>query len=125
MGKWLVSEGGLEPPRPLRALAPQASASAIPPLGPARPLYPGTDHGTSTVPARRRGRTGHHSTRWEAPCRGAGWRPGGSGGQHGGEFAAPHHNAPPPDDRAPRTQRPLAAAQGPAEPRARVAADPP
>ena len=32
---WLVnvSEGGLEPPRPLRALAPQASASAIPPLG--------------------------------------------------------------------------------------------
>src|SRR5213076_1249731 len=36
----LVSEGGLEPPRPMRALAPQASASAIPPLGPARPLYP-------------------------------------------------------------------------------------
>jgi site-specific DNA recombinase len=30
-----VSEGGLEPPRPLRALAPQASASAIPPPGPA------------------------------------------------------------------------------------------
>lgn len=30
-----MSEGGLEPPRPLRALAPQASASAIPPLGPA------------------------------------------------------------------------------------------
>ena len=30
-----VSEGGLEPPRPTRALAPQASASAIPPLGPA------------------------------------------------------------------------------------------
>src|SRR5215203_6191164 len=30
-----VSEGGLEPPRPLRTLAPQASASAIPPLGPA------------------------------------------------------------------------------------------
>jgi hypothetical protein len=30
----LVSEGGLEPPRPCRALAPQASASAIPPLGP-------------------------------------------------------------------------------------------
>ena len=32
---WLVnvSEGGLEPPRPCRALAPQASASAIPPLG--------------------------------------------------------------------------------------------
>ena len=28
----LVSKGGLEPPRPLRALAPQASASAIPPL---------------------------------------------------------------------------------------------
>ena len=36
----IVSEGGLEPPRPMRALAPQASASAIPPLGPARPLYP-------------------------------------------------------------------------------------
>jgi site-specific DNA recombinase len=31
----VVSEGGLEPPRPYRALAPQASASAIPPLGPA------------------------------------------------------------------------------------------
>ncbi len=29
----VVSEGGLEPPRPLRALAPQASASAIPPPG--------------------------------------------------------------------------------------------
>ena len=29
-----VSGGGLEPPRPLRALAPQASASAIPPPGP-------------------------------------------------------------------------------------------
>ena len=28
-----VSEGGLEPPHPYRALAPQASASAIPPLG--------------------------------------------------------------------------------------------
>ena len=28
-----VSGGGLEPPRPLRALAPQASASAIPPPG--------------------------------------------------------------------------------------------
>src|SRR5262249_12698050 len=28
-----VPEGGLEPPRPIRALAPQASASAIPPLG--------------------------------------------------------------------------------------------
>ena len=28
-----MSEGGLEPPRPLRALAPQASASAIPPPG--------------------------------------------------------------------------------------------
>src|SRR5690242_7279593 len=28
MGKWVVSEGGLEPPCPLRALAPQASASA-------------------------------------------------------------------------------------------------
>ena len=28
-----MSEGGLEPPRPTRALAPQASASAIPPLG--------------------------------------------------------------------------------------------
>src|SRR5215475_13419115 len=34
-----VSEGGLEPPRPIRALAPQASASAIPPLGPARQPY--------------------------------------------------------------------------------------
>jgi site-specific DNA recombinase len=33
VGKWFVSEGGLEPPRPCRALAPQASASAIPPLG--------------------------------------------------------------------------------------------
>ena len=30
-----VSEGGLEPPPPCRGLAPQASASAIPPLGPA------------------------------------------------------------------------------------------
>lgn len=29
-----VSEGGLEPPPPSRGLAPQASASAIPPLGP-------------------------------------------------------------------------------------------
>ena len=29
----MVSRGGLEPPRPLRALAPQASASAIPPPG--------------------------------------------------------------------------------------------
>ncbi len=28
-----VSEGGLEPPPPSRGLAPQASASAIPPLG--------------------------------------------------------------------------------------------
>src|SRR5918998_6841787 len=28
-----VSEGGLEPPPPTRGLAPQASASAIPPLG--------------------------------------------------------------------------------------------
>ena len=28
MGQWVVSEGGLEPPCPLRALAPQASASA-------------------------------------------------------------------------------------------------
>ena len=33
VGKWVVSEGGLEPPRPMRALAPQASSSAIPPLG--------------------------------------------------------------------------------------------
>ena len=35
----IVSGGGLEPPRPLRALAPQASASAIPPPGqvPGRP----------------------------------------------------------------------------------------
>src|SRR5665811_2103838 len=33
-GARCVSGGGLEPPRPLRALAPQASASAIPPPGP-------------------------------------------------------------------------------------------
>src|SRR3954447_15065000 len=32
VGIRFVSKGGLEPPRPLRALAPQASASAIPPL---------------------------------------------------------------------------------------------
>ena len=35
-----VSEGGLEPPRPIRALAPQASASAIPPPGPALSSLP-------------------------------------------------------------------------------------
>lgn len=34
-----MSEGGLEPPRPIRALAPQASASAIPPPGPTRSAY--------------------------------------------------------------------------------------
>jgi site-specific DNA recombinase len=33
IGKRSVSEGGLEPPPPSRGLAPQASASAIPPLG--------------------------------------------------------------------------------------------
>ena len=38
---WFVSEGGLEPPRPIRALAPQASASAIPPPGPASSTLPG------------------------------------------------------------------------------------
>jgi Recombinase len=39
-----VSEGGLEPPRPLRTLAPQASASAIPPLGlDGRRLYGGSE----------------------------------------------------------------------------------
>src|SRR5437762_1858373 len=62
MGKWLVSEGGLEPPRPIRALAPQASASAIPPLGPARPLYPRPSGRTLTArPAARvaRGLTVH------------------------------------------------------------------
>ena len=31
-GIWFVSEGGLEPPREIISLAPQASASAIPPL---------------------------------------------------------------------------------------------
>ena len=35
-----VSGGGLEPPRPLRALAPQASASAIPPPGQGGPRRP-------------------------------------------------------------------------------------
>ncbi len=40
VGIRFVSGGGLEPPRPIRALAPQASASAIPPPGPARPRYP-------------------------------------------------------------------------------------
>ena len=40
-----VSEGGLEPPPPSRGLAPQASASAIPPLGHAAT-------GTSCAPAR-------------------------------------------------------------------------
>lgn len=34
-----VSEGGLEPPHPIRVLAPQASASAIPPPGPTRSAY--------------------------------------------------------------------------------------
>src|SRR5699024_4425838 len=37
-----VSGGGLEPPRPLRALAPQASASAIPPPGQVVPLARGS-----------------------------------------------------------------------------------
>jgi site-specific DNA recombinase len=32
-----VSEGGLEPPPPCRGLAPQASASAVPPLGHSAP----------------------------------------------------------------------------------------
>ena len=36
----VVSKGGLEPPRPIRALAPQASASAIPPLRRCRPIVP-------------------------------------------------------------------------------------
>src|ERR1700712_5240355 len=42
-----VSEGGLEPPPPTRGLAPQASASAIPPLGPAGRAYV-TAHPTIT-----------------------------------------------------------------------------
>ncbi len=40
VGVVVVSEGGLEPPRPFRALAPQASASAIPPPGRTRGRVP-------------------------------------------------------------------------------------
>ncbi len=49
-----VSEGGLEPPHPIRVLAPQASASAIPPPGPAlRPLQSRTRASTlSSAPVR-------------------------------------------------------------------------
>jgi hypothetical protein len=54
-----VSEGGLEPPPPYRGLAPQASASAIPPLGPA---------------ARPRGRlVGRIADARRAPRRGCRW----------------------------------------------------
>lgn len=59
----LVSEGGLEPPRPIRALAPQASASAIPPPGPARPAYPVSRGDLLTGSAAPVGRTGHYCTR--------------------------------------------------------------
>jgi hypothetical protein len=54
-----VSEGGLEPPHPIRALAPQASASAIPPLGHETRKTPGP----STAGLAHAGRTGHHCTR--------------------------------------------------------------
>jgi hypothetical protein len=61
--RWIrfVSEGGLEPPRPIRALAPQASASAIPPPGPARRRYRSAAERSpsSSCPA---GRTGHYCT---------------------------------------------------------------
>src|SRR5262245_55024863 len=60
LGKRLVSEGGLEPPRPIRALAPQASASAIPPLGRDDPWYPGSAHRPAS---RGPGRTMDHCTR--------------------------------------------------------------
>jgi len=57
MGRRFVSEGGLEPPRPLRALAPQASASAIPPPGPAE---------THSTEAREEGSIGGEVGRWAA-----------------------------------------------------------
>src|SRR5262245_59505736 len=60
----LVSKGGLEPPRPLRALAPQASASAIPPL---RRDHRGPATGTGPVAVRRRRRTTIHATSDERP----------------------------------------------------------
>jgi hypothetical protein len=56
-----VSEGGLEPPRPLRALAPQASASAIPPPGPTCPRYP-VSCGRSPSGSCPAGRTAHYCT---------------------------------------------------------------
>lgn len=49
-GFCVVRERGVEPPRPCRALAPEASASAIPPLA-----------------QRRRRRLGNHSTATRAP----------------------------------------------------------
>jgi hypothetical protein len=57
-----VSEGGLEPPRPIRALAPQASASAIPPPGLTLPPYLSRLDDSPSVgcPASR---TGHNCTR--------------------------------------------------------------
>src|SRR3954462_5804654 len=75
MGNWLVSEGGLEPPRPIRALAPQASASAIPPPGPARSpvgparaclLYTAAELGTQRHPVH----AGDLASRARSPGRG-------------------------------------------------------
>jgi site-specific DNA recombinase len=61
-----VSEGGLEPPRPYGALAPQASASAIPPPGPDRRAVTAPAIGTtvhvSQAAASAGGRDG--ITRW-------------------------------------------------------------
>lgn len=84
-GNVIVSGGGLEPPRPVRALAPQASASAIPPPGRVHPTLPvrlgGSQQRTTgparhavpdctpPAPERRRGGRFHGCTRtWEPRC---------------------------------------------------------
>ena len=75
-GRRVCPEGGLEPPRPLRALAPQASASAIPPPGRGVCQVPGS---TATaelstqrpVPRTARRRPGGPLTRMSAMTAGA------------------------------------------------------
>src|SRR2546430_7216768 len=119
-----VSGGGLDPPRPLRALAPQASASAIPPLGPARPLYPAGRPRDTDVQAARAGRTGHHCTRWAGAGR-SGIAGGARAGRAGSMYrvSAPHHlSAAWADADALRTKGQLAAARDLLEPVADVAA---